>query len=1344
MPDTIKRKLAYENHAGQTTIIDENEIASISGPIVILGDPGLGKTVLTESLGRRPDMDYVPAGTFVRNAQYALPPVEGVRIVIDGLDEIASVSPAGGIHPVLAKLSALGYPPFVLSCREPDWHGAADRIHIQDDYGKAPRLLRLQPFDESDALRFLAREFPKLNASELLHYLASRDLAGIYKNPLTLRLLGEVASKDEALPTSRTELLGRACDVMLEERNPRHSEDPHALAIHQELLLAAGAICAAQLLCDRMGIFCGAKSKTANGYVHVSCIKKVRHGDSADLARKTRLFQALGEQSFTHVHRVVAEFLGAKWLARCIDEGLSERRILALLHHDTGVPTSLRGLHAWTAHFSPALAERCISADPYGVLRYGDARNLSLEHARVLLRALKNLAVEDPYFSSEDWHGNAASGLMRVELADDIRSIITSPDHNAQLRMLLIEAMPRSDLALELTPVFESVMFDRDRHYAERSGSADAIRFSEQSIDWDRVIPRLLTLRDPTSVRLACSILIQVGAHSVSIHTSIDTVLTYLGLTDAHGSTDPKSLTHLHHSLFTDLTATEVATLLDHMVARAWPFLPKGDYFSRGQFANLVRRLVVQLLEANFSINHERLWTWISGIDGHDGHHDRARKRLKQLLQDRIHLRAALIAHVLLTPCAKNMLMAGYALYDTGLGLYPTETDFVTLFRALRHRSDDGSIDDDTWSHILELTRTGAGIPDYVCAVAREVAGHDTSLLTLLDDISQGDPPKWLVEQDQQNDADRAQRLAFFESRRKLHRESVDQVAAGDIDLLRESAAVYLDRTYGFDSSDSAQVRVLEFLGDELGNRALDGFIAVLRREDLPSAEEIAIAHSEGQSYPAEKLIICGIAELVRRQISLETINRPTLRAAYMAWKRAAESSCPPQLDIGPALEPVLFDTEHAIEIHFREGIEPQLARQRHYVDELYDLTRDERWPRLAGNLAIEWLRDHAAMHPEVRKELMTCALTKAPVDTLREFVVQSSILRNSEDDDESVLLWRLADFVANFECCIENLKKTALHHRNFIWLVRDLNASANGKLLSRLSVDQLTFIAYAFGEHWPNVSQPQGITGGSENAWNASRFIRRAIDAIAERPCTEATNALQSLIDAPAETYSEIARHALALQRKERRDEEYVPPSLPHLQSVMANDLPQTPEDMRGYFLDRLDRLQELIHGSNTDMWEAYWQGDRPAVENYCRNRLIEHVSGRLPPSIRFEPEFHMPDQKRADIAAIRNAIGLPVEIKGQWNDDLWTAPIDQLDAKYTCDWRAEGFGVYIVLWFGNVPEKRLKAHPDGLPRPATPKALRRMLIDRLPEDRRSRIDVYVLDLIRPGTICEIGAIPR
>ena len=54
-------------------------------------------------------------------------------------------------------------------------------------------------------------------------------------------------------------------------------------------------------------------------------------------------------------------------------------------------------------------------------------------------------------------------------------------------------------------------------------------------------------------------------------------------------------------------------------------------------------------------------------------------------------------------------------------------------------------------------------------------------------------------------------------------------------------------------------------------------------------------------------------------------------------------------------------------------------------------------------------------------------------------------------------------------------------------------------------------------------------------------------------------------------------------------------------------------------------------------------------------------------------------------------------------------------------------------MVWFGDVPGKRLRRHRERLKRPETPDALRRMPIDRLPEDRRTRIDIFVLDVTKP-----------
>ena len=52
-----------------------------------------------------------------------------------------------------------------------------------------------------------------------------RGIEDLCRNPLTLRMLGEVAQEELVLPDSRAELFDRACCVMLKEDNPRHSRD---------------------------------------------------------------------------------------------------------------------------------------------------------------------------------------------------------------------------------------------------------------------------------------------------------------------------------------------------------------------------------------------------------------------------------------------------------------------------------------------------------------------------------------------------------------------------------------------------------------------------------------------------------------------------------------------------------------------------------------------------------------------------------------------------------------------------------------------------------------------------------------------------------------------------------------------------------------------------------------------------------------------------------------------------------------------------------------------------------------------------------------------------------------
>ena len=148
-----------------------------------------------------------------------------------------------------------------------------------------------------------------------------------------------------------------------------------------------------------------------------------------------------------------------------------------------------------------------------------------------------------------------------------------------------------------------------------------------------------------------------------------------------------------------------------------------------------------------------------------------------------------------------------------------------------------------------------------------------------------------------------------------------------------------------------------------------------------------------------------------------------------------------------------------------------------------------------------------------------------------------------THSDYKTMLMWLSADYIADFDNSRMMLEDAAADDRDFVWFIRDRIEPERRNLSRRLSVTQLAFIVRAFGSQWPKMERPEGVTSGDTNPWDASAFIEHTIYEIANNPSPEATRALQNLIAGPAATYSGTTRHALALQRKARRDNEYVAP---------------------------------------------------------------------------------------------------------------------------------------------------------------------------------------------------------
>ena len=947
---------------------------------------------------------------------------------------------------------------------------------------------------------------------------------------------------------------------------------------------------------------------------------------------------------------------------------------------------------------------------------------------------------------------------MRAELKDDILHILENEAFLNPIGELLVEALPGTELARKLEPDLVAIAFDCGRYEMTRSYARRMLRAIDASVDWDFEIRRLLQREDRASDWVAWETLVGIGADAVSAGTVLDTVTVSLGLDSTRSAERQSFPIRLDTNFPREVDAAQGADLLDGLVERASPSIEDAHSSTKASVGDLVRFLTARVIDLEPSIRPERVWDWIAWLDGDAAHDNNVRKRLTATFQENGALRAALLEHVLLGPGTDSIEAAGERLDAARLELYPTTEDLAGLMRGLCDPTGSSPVDRETWRGLLLLDRSAGGLPARLCDAAAAAANGDPALLAVVDDMSDEADLKRRAEEEERRSREHAERLRVRQCHRDELAEKASAVAAGDLEVLALPAEVYLglwgrpESKHLFepgasptDFDISPEDRLGALLGDELGGRVLEGFMAVLHRDDLPGAPEIVRLDCEGKWITARLPMICGVAEVLRRGLEIGRVNRDTLAAVYMALQPSWLFSCVTRLGIGDALEKALFKNEADWEAHFRTAIEPRLAGNTGRIRELFELAHDRRLSGLAGRLAVEWLRSYPALSPSNRARLLVCAVENGSAELVRELVID----RRADDhpDEERRLFWMSADYVADFDDRREALGREAADNPDFLWSIRDriapprrsgLNgSSAVGLGWNRLSVSQLAFIVDAFGGSWPASPKPVGGTGGDgRDAQDAAKFIENAISEISRRPSSEATEALQRLRAAGPRGYADMAEQSLRRQLSTRRESEYAAPTVEELRAAMTKALPESIDGMRAWFADRIETLQERIRGSNTDMWEAYWAGARPRGENFCRDRMIEHLSGQLPDSIRLESEARMLGGNRADIVLIRNAIKLPGEIKGQWNRDVWDAAVDQLDAKYAVDWQAKGRGVYIVLWFGDVRKKRLPAHPDGLERPQTPEALRRMLEDRLPDARRSLIDIFVIDVSRRNEV--------
>lgn len=1285
-------------------------------PMILLGEAGMGKSTLLEAVGKTPGYAICTARQLINRPDPASLFQNAHTLVIDALDEVSAQRQGDAVDLVLRQLGLIGYPPFILSCRIADWRSASARQGIADHYGDAPLELHIDPLTRDDAAAFLTRASGDNAemADRALAQLEERGLEGLWHNPQTLALLGTLIDSG-GLPQSKGELFERATALSWAEHREEKAETPLATRSESEVLDALGAAFAALILTGSDAL--SRAVRVAADDIAVIEVAKLPGADGLPDILGTRLLDGRGPERFAYGHRAIGEFLGARWLARQADTARKQRRLLALFHEHGLVPASLRGIHAWLAWHSSALAGAVIAADPMGVVEYGDADHLDLVQARTMLNALQLLSEENPRFFQFGKH--RLGGILQRALLPDIADILTAPRSEFALQILILRALEGSTLVVDLEDILRGILLDRDAYYAKRYEAGLRLAELGQRDDWPEIAHILLEQDQQQSARLAFELAEEVGFDLFNDALIARFVLAQIRRGDR--------TVGIFHRLERDLPDASVEPLLEAVIAFAKTEGNRHQRRDNQTITDLAYALITRRMRRG-SVEPAQLWTWLEPFSSNIGYQREVREELAGMLLADVDLRRAVQRHVLLDlPGEKTIWNRFWRLSERTPGLRMEPGDIGALLDLL----DPEDRQDERWRELLAIAsqrdEDGAAVREQ----AKRFAAHRADLLAWIDKQAEPRVPTWERREADRRRKQNARQAIQWQAHRKEFSAGIDKMRAGEYSFIISPAQAYLKlfNDMGDEAADGPG-RISEWLGDRLCEAALEGFQRFLEAEPPhPDATTIAESHADSRHWNAAYIIVAALAERMKTDPMLRSLADERLIAGLYELRYTRIDHHAGIEGLLEALE-ALLRSRGAWEGAMRGYFEPQFIQRRTYVDNLHGFLHEEQDADLATRLAAEWLERFADLPAEPESALIDRLLASNAYDVLQDFAHRR--LASDNLSDERRRHWVATLFLTDFEGFrADHGAPEKTINPELLWDLRE-RLGGGDELRGALSANQLEWLIDRFRRPWPYQYRPSGTSSGRKNGWDATDFLNRLISRLGEMTNVPAIDAFHRLRDAPADGYTDHLRIVGAEQRRKRVEENFRPPSLADVLSVTADAAPNTARQMQAMILEELGIVQAKLRGADVDWYKDFFDRGVPRSEEECSDTIIKMLRP-LPFGIEATPEVHLADDKRCDIVCWKGDLVVPIEIKGQWHRDLWSSADRQLDHLYVNDWRAE-CGIYLVLWFGPDSPKQPARPGDGHPPPTTATELASRLKEASRAASDGQVEVVVLDFVRPS----------
>lgn len=1103
--------------------IQDTEAPNLGRVVVVVAEPGGGKTAFAKALRDSCGAQYFTASGFALLDSTTLEMANEDLVIVDGLDEIAGKRWGEGVNRVLQRLREVKCPRVLITCRAAEWEGARNKSLIKDLFGEEPVQIQFAPFSFEELVSLVETFEPDISARHFLGEAKNRDLEEMLGNPESLRLLLSTV-QGGTWPRTRTDLFELATQNLTRETNERLKTSD--LIDRSRLIEAAGEIFASIMLSGQNGVDL---VETIPGFQRLGDFG----GEGSESRRavlNTRLFRSDGETRLAPAHRMIAEYLGARWLGEKLRaQALSVRRLTAVIAPDGFVRTDLRGLHAWLATL--ALSEfrgAAIDRDPYGVLRYGDPAGFAISEKRKLLAALSELAEDDPYFrASEGGTSPAITGFFEAAMRGNFIAILNDVDRNHHLSTLLLAAIRGSDFAKLLAPELLEIASDDDRPYAERSDAAEAL-YHLPEIDWPSLVERLRKQGTESSARLCLEIIADRKAESIP-PTSIADALADAMLMNSDARDADLSMRDIR--VVEQLPASVLESVLDRLSERMAFMCDGPRRYScnclRALSPTVIRVLDRRLRDAPPYPKADQVWKWHRKTYLHQDLHREANVTSATMKSDDILRRAIQTLALRDTEFEDSPWMRYFRLWKSGVGLDLTTAD--VLYHMEQAVAGGLSVENvEIWT---DLARLG---------------GHEHEVRVLAERHVFACPV--LVEKWQRIAAPR--RVSYVElrlkaSERKQKREAAKrkderikafatartQVEDGSsTEWLFHIAGAYLAH-YSDIKGETPEARIADLLGEDAVEAALSGLRSALHRNDLPTLEKIVESTIEGKYWPIERVMCAGSLAHITIGRPIEEIPAQVLEAVRVS--HYFEAAFREEEVARKALERVIFADERRVESFARRLFEPQFAAGRTQIDLLHLLTWDARFSSCAGRLAIRWLERFPDLEPSILRLLLHAAILFGDRAAVIDLISRKAADEPRSTDIERRSLWMGAAFLLDFKVHRSLVSAFAEEDRNRIWPFHAISAPDTGEKFGRwprLGVEENRFILETFGPLWPKVELPRDGWIGDRHPWDAHDHLRRVARDIGSSNEPSAGEALDAFIENPAlSDYHEELRHLRA-----------------------------------------------------------------------------------------------------------------------------------------------------------------------------------------------------------------------